>query len=199
MMMKIKKITATLFVLFLALVMMGMVNLCAAYGEGYPPPAPQLVSPQDGILVTIDSLTLTWNAISHANSYYVSYIRETYKNQGLDLWAAFMSPPSQNLQDTEYTIPEEYLSDVLVYNTPNDDTFYWKVNANVDSDYYWPESWSPYSEIWSFNVLKWPAARVDNTYWGAWTSDNSLETIDYQTYLDLSYGGGLAPAIGSWI
>jgi hypothetical protein len=193
-----KKITASLFVLVLALVVVGTAKFCAAYGEGYPPPAPQLVSPSNSILVTIGSLTLTWNAIPHANYYNVAYIGESDYSQGLDLWAAFSDGTySQNLQNTEYTITEEYLRDVMVYNTArSDDTFYWKVNANVDSVYYWPESWSPFSEAWCFNVLKWPAAWVDNTYWEAWTYDNSLEMIDYQTYLNRSYWG--RPSPGYW-
>jgi PGF-pre-PGF domain-containing protein len=175
-----KKVTASLLVLVLALVVAGTANFCAALGEGGSPPAPQLVSPPNGTLVTIDSLTLKWNAIPHADSYDVSYIRETDKNQGLDLWAAFeVGTPnlSQCLSSTEYTISKEYLRDTMVYNLAYDDTFYWRVQAHVDMVYYWPHSSSPYSEEWCFHVLKWPAAWIDNNYWDDYWEiiwDNSL-------------------------
>ncbi|MCW3988932.1 MAG: Ig-like domain-containing protein, partial [Candidatus Bathyarchaeota archaeon] len=76
------------------------------------------------------------------------------------------------------------------------DTFYWRVVAEVDVVYYFPESWSPESDAWFFNVLKWPAAWIDNNYWECYTHDDSLEWIDSQTYLGLLSWG--SPGLGWW-
>lgn len=181
------RVKISLFALTLTLVIIGTASVCAAVS----PPAPQLNSPPNGAVVTIDSITLKWSAIPHDTGYYwVSYAR----SENMDLW---MAPPISRIHGTECTLSKEYLRDMMVYNGPSD-TFYWRVVAEVDVAYYWPESWSPYSDAWFFNVLKWPAAWIDNNYWECYTSDNddSLEWIDSQTYLGLLSWG--SPDPGWW-
>ena len=175
--------------LTLLLIILGAADVCSAV----TPPAPQLVSPESGKIVTIDTLTLTWNSIPHDNGYYwISYIRAELKDT--DSWVA---PPVSRIHGTQTTISKEYLRDTMVYNTAaNTDTFYWRVQAEVDPGYYWPESWSPQSEAWSFSVLKWPAAWVDGSRWEGYTRDHQATKIDGATYLKLiKYGNSTT---GAW-
>ncbi len=178
-----------LLALTLTLVIIGTACVCAAVS----PPAPQLNSPPNGAVVTIDSINFVWGEVPHANGYYwISYVRAEDKEE--DWWAAF---PNNRVYGTEYTVPKEYLRDTMVYNWASpSDTFYWRVISEVDVAYYWPESWSPYSDAWCFNVLKWPAAWIDNNYWECYTLDDGLEWIDSQTYLGLLPWG--SPDPGWW-
>jgi len=177
-----------LFALTFTLVITGTASVYAAE----TPPAPQLVSPLNGTVVTIDSVSLEWSAVPHDRGYYwVNYVRPA------DIDGSWSAVPNPRVQGTQYTLSKEYLRDTMVYNTiwPSD-TFYWRVQAEVDVEYYFPESWSPQSDTGVFNVLKWPAAWVDNTYWECFTFDDSLESIDNQAYLELLSWG--SPDPGWW-
>jgi len=185
--MKTKRVTIVFWVVTLAFLLVGTVGVYAAV----TPPAPTLSAPSNDSLFTIESITLKWSAVPHDNGYYwVSWARAG----DLDTWLA---PPTARIHGTETTLSREYVRDYMVYNG-NADTFYWQVQAEVDASYYWPESWSPLSESWSFNILKWPAAWIDGGYWEAHTVDStdSLKGIDGEAYSKLLQYG--SPETGWW-
>ena len=187
--MKMIRVKIGLLAFTLTLVIIGTVCVGAAVS----PPAPQLNSPPNGAVVTIDSINFVWDEVPHTSGHYwISYVRAERLED--EWWAAF---PNNRVYGTEYTVPKEYLRDTMVYHgvSPSD-TFYWRVISEVDVAYYWPESWSPYSDAWCFNVLKWPAAWIDNNYWECYTWDDSLEWIDSQIYLGLLPWG--SPDLGWW-
>lgn len=187
--MKMIRVKIGLLAFTLTLVIIGT----ACVGAAVSPPAPQLNSPPNGAVVTIDSINFVWDEVPHTSGHYwISYVRAERLED--EWWAAF---PNNRVYGTEYTVPKEYLRDTMVYHgvSPSD-TFYWRVISEVDVAYYWPESWSPYSDAWCFNVLKWPAAWIDNNYWECYTWDDSLEWIDSQTYLGLLSWG--SPDPGWW-
>lgn len=187
--MKMIRVKIGLLAFTLTLVIIGT----ACVGAAVSPPAPQLNSPPNGAVVTIDSINFVWDEVPHTSGHYwISYVRAERLED--EWWAAF---PNNRVYGTEYTVPKEYLRDTMVYHgvSPSD-TFYWRVISEVDVAYYWPESWSPYSDAWCFNVLKWPAAWIDNNYWECYTWDDSLEWIDSQIYLGLLPWG--SPDLGWW-
>jgi PGF-pre-PGF domain-containing protein len=153
-MVKMKKITVSLFVLVLALAVVGTTSMCTA--TTYP--APELQSPQNGSIVTIDSITLSWNAVSEANYYML------VKSSNQVDWANFSTSQPSSIYATSWTLSEDDLYD-HVYSFDKQDTFYWKVTA-VCGDYL---TFSPDSSIWSFSVLKVPIAFIDVDYWNGRT------------------------------
>ena len=58
-----KRVRIILLVFTLTLVIIGTASVRAAVS----PPAPQLNSPPDGAVVTINSITFEWNAVPHDN------------------------------------------------------------------------------------------------------------------------------------
>ncbi len=157
-----KKITASLFVLVLALVVVGTTSICAA--TTYP--APELQSPQNGLIVTIDSITFSWNAASEANY----YMLEKSTNQ-VD-WAVFSTNQPSFITATSWTMSEDDLYYLVYTSGDKADTFYWRVRA-LSGPY---NNYSPYSSTWSFNVLKTPPAFIDVNYW------NGMTSADQATY-----------------
>jgi hypothetical protein len=185
--MKMTGVKIGFFALILTLVIIGTVGVYAAVS----PPVPVLSAPSNDALFTIESITLKWNTIPHDNGYYwVNWARA----EDMNTWLA---PPTARIKGTECTLSKEYVRDRMVYNG-HTDTFYWRVQAEVDVSYYWPESWSPYSESWCFNILKWPAAWIDNNYWECYTTDSydSLKGVNGETYTKLLQWG--RPDTGWW-
>lgn len=177
----------SIFAFILVFIILGTASVYAAVS----PPAPELRSPSDGALLTIEQITFKWNTIPHDSGYYwFAWSRA----ENPDWW---FGPDNNRVQGTEYTLSKEYVRDMMVYNG-NSDTFYWHVIAEVSCVYYFPESWSPYSDAWSFNVLKWPAAWIDENYWECYIHDydDTVKSIDGQKYSSLlSYG---SPDTGWW-
>jgi uncharacterized repeat protein (TIGR01451 family) len=150
-----KKITASLFVLVLVLAVVGTTSICAV--TTYP--APQLQSPQNGVIVTIGPITLSWNAVPEANYYML------VKSSNQVDWANFSVSQPSSIYATSWTLSADDLYD-HVYSFDKQDTFYWKVTA-VCGPYL---AFSPDSSIWSFHVLKTPPAFIDVNYWNGMTS-----------------------------
>jgi hypothetical protein len=176
-----KKITASLFVLVLALFVVGTASICAA--TTYP--APELQSPQNGAVVTISPITFSWGSVPEA----VYYILVNTSATGGDSAIFSIHEPSF-ITATSWTWSEEDLNDV-VYNNKRD-TFYWKVTALCGTYL----TYSPDSSIWSFNVLKWPAAWIDQNYWNGIT-----ETDDpalWESMASGPLGGWQSPDRGHW-
>ncbi len=156
-MVKMKKIAASLFVLVLALAVVGTTSVCTA--TTYP--APQLQSPQNGLIVTIGSITFSWNAVTDANYYMLAESPDQVD------WTVFSTNQPSFIHATSWTLSEEDLN-YLVYVAAGgwQDTFYWKVSA-VCGPY---TTLSPDSSVWSFHVLKTPPAFIDVNYWNGMTS-----------------------------
>jgi len=166
--MKMAGVKIGFLALTLTLVITGIAVVCASVS----PPAPELNAPSNGALFTIEQITLKWNTIPHDNGYYwVAWSRA----EDPDWW---IGPPNSRIQGTECSLSKDYVQS-MVYNG-HSDTFYWRVTAEVDVSYYWPESWSPPSDAWSFNVLKWPAAWIDENYWEVYISDSedTVKSVD---------------------
>ena len=175
-----KKIWASLFVLGLASIIVGTASLCSASSP------PNLQSPEDNKLVTIDSLVFSWTAAvpppgDTVNFYWVQ------AKYSYGIWGD-IGTDSGVLWDTTYTLSKHDL-DQFVY-VEHLDVIQWQVGV-----FYVGAMFPEYSEIRSFNVLKTPVAWIDNSSWEAYTYDN-LDAVDYQTYLDLcDYG---SPNTGYW-
>jgi len=159
---KMKKI-ASLFVLVLALAVLGTISVCTA--TTYP--APELQSPSNGEIVTIGSVTFSWSAVTDAQYYVLTKTSAT--GDGWD--SIFSIHENSFLTDTSWTLPSDDLHD-LVYTGGHQDTFYWHVFAYCGTYL----AHSANSSIWSFSVLKIPVAFIDVNYW------NGITESDPATY-----------------
>ena len=170
------------FVFLLVLALIGTTNLCAASSP------PKLRSPTDGTVVTVDSITFSWDpAVPPSGDSVNAYWLEVLYDPEFSIWGYLGN--SDYLRVTSYTASKEEIKD-FVYTTGLD-IIYWQVGV-----FYVLAAFPQHSETWSVGVLKKPAAWFDNKYWEAWSSNGSLEAVDYQTYLNLRYSG--CPPTGYW-
>jgi len=170
------------FVFLLVIILIGTTNLCAASSP------PKLRSPTNGTIVTVDSITFSWDpAVPPSGDSVDVYWLEALYDPEFSIWGYLGN--SDYMRVTSYTASKEEIKD-FVYTTGLD-IIYWRVGV-----FYVLAASPQYSERWSVGVLKKPAAWFDNKYWEAWSSNGSLEAVDYQTYLNLRYSG--CPPTGYW-
>jgi len=180
---KLKKIWAFLIAIALALIMVGTANLCSASTP------PILQTPENNKVVAIDYLAFSWTAAVPPPGDTVNYYW-LEANYSYGVWGD-IAGNSAVLYDATFTISKQDLNQFVFVE--HLDVIQWRVGV-----FYVLAMFPQYSEIRSFNVLKTPACWVDNNSWEAFisTSNNSLGTIDYQTYLDRCIYG--SPGSGYW-